>query len=66
MAADKHVNPSAESVWKEYEKGIGFKNQLDLYCTVETNENFFIGKQWEGVKSNGLPMKKFSLVSTVQ
>lgn len=62
---DRHAEPTAESVWKEYEKGKSFKNQIDLFDTVETNENFFIGKQWEGVKANGLPTPVFNFLKRV-
>lgn len=29
---------------------------------METNENFFIGKQWEGVQANGLPTPVFNFL----
>lgn len=57
--------PTHESVWKEYEKGLGFNTQINLYDTVETNENFFIGKQWEGVQANGLPTPVFNFLKRV-
>ncbi|HHT16454.1 MAG TPA: hypothetical protein GXZ77_01855 [Papillibacter sp.] len=53
---------TAESVWKEYEKGLAFKAQIGLFDTVRVNENFFIGKQWEGVASNGLPTPVFNFL----
>jgi len=53
---------TAESVWKEYEKGLAFKEQIGLFETVRVNENFFIGKQWEGVASNGLPTPVFNFL----
>lgn len=56
---------SPESVGKEYRDGIGFNAGIDLYDTVQTNENFFIGKQWEGVKSNGLPTPVFNFLKRV-
>lgn len=54
-----------ELVWKEYEKGIDFKLQIDLFETVKNNENFFIGKQWEGVQSNGLPTPVFNFIKRI-
>lgn len=51
-----------EAVWELYEKGREFKEAIDLYETVNTNENFFIGKQWEGVRSNGLPTPVFNIL----
>ena len=49
----------------EYEAGLKFNQGVDLYDTVQTNENFFIGKQWEGVKSNGLPTPVFNFLKRV-
>lgn len=57
--------PTAESVWKEYEKGLAFKSQIGLFDTVRVNENFFIGRQWEGVASNGLPTPVFNFLKRV-
>lgn len=54
-----------ETVWKEYAKCQGFNTQIDLDDTVEENENFFIGKQWEGVVSNGLPTPIFNFLKRV-
>jgi len=49
----------------EYEAGLKFNNGIDLYDCVQTNENFFIGKQWEGVVSNGLPTPVFNFLKRV-
>lgn len=56
---------TAESVWTEYEKGVSFNSQIDLYDTVRANENFFIGKQWEGVQANGLPTPVFNFIKRI-
>ena len=52
-------------VSKEYEAGLSFNQGIELYDCVQTNENFFIGKQWEGVKSNGLPTPVFNFLKRV-
>lgn len=57
--------PTARDVWAEFEKGIAFKNQINLYDTVKRNEDFFIGKQWEGVQSNGLPTPVFNFIKRI-
>ena len=57
--------PTCEQVWKEYERGLAFNARIDLNDTVETNENFFIGKQWEGVTANGLPTPVFNFLKRV-
>ena len=56
---------SAERIWKEYEGGVTFKQQLDLYDTVKVNEDFYVGRQWEGVQSNGLPTPVFNYIKRI-
>ena len=51
--------------WKLYQKGIDFNGRIDLDEEVKTNENFFIGKQWEGVNANGLPTPVFNFLKRV-
>ena len=58
-------NLSAERIWKEYESGVTFKQQLDLYDTVKVNEDFYVGRQWEGVQSNGLPTPVFNYIKRI-
>lgn len=65
MEGSKKKPQTPNRVWREYDKGIGFKSQLDLFDTVENNENFYIGKQWEGVKSNGLPTPVFNFIKRI-
>ena len=52
-------------ILKQFNKGLDFNNRIELNDTVETNENFFIGKQWEGVQSNGLPKPVFNFLKRV-
>lgn len=54
-----------QSVFTEYNAGLQFCEGIDLYDTVQVNENFFIGKQWEGVQSNGLPTPVFNFLKRV-
>ena len=54
-----------QKVSKEYEAGLSFNQGIELYDCVQTNENFFIGKQWEGVKSNCLPTPVFNFLKRV-
>ena len=57
--------PDAASAWTLYEESERFNSAIDLYDTVRVNENFYIGKQWEGVKSNGLPTPQFNFLKRV-
>ena len=52
-------------VWKRYNEGVRFNDKISLDEEVEVNENFFIGKQWEGVKANGLPTPVFNFLKRV-
>jgi len=52
-------------IWEKYLEGMAYKESIKLPKTVETNENFYIGKQWEGVNSNGLPTPVFNFLKRV-
>lgn len=54
-----------QQIQQRYEKAYDFKQQIGLYDTVKVNEDFFIGKQWEGVESNGLPTPTFNFLKQV-
>lgn len=54
-----------QQVCREYEAGLRFNQGIGLYDCVQTNENFFIGKQWEGVQANGLPTPVFNFLKRV-
>lgn len=58
-------DPGYEKVYKLYNKGVGFNQQIELYENVENNENFYIGKQWEGVQANGNPTPVFNIIRRV-
>lgn len=60
---NQKMNP--QRVAAEYDAGVQFNTGINLYDTVQTNENFFIGKQWEGVRSNGLPTPVFNFLKRV-
>lgn len=48
------ISKEPEAIWKEYEKARQYNQNIDLYDTVKKNENFYIGKQWEGVNAPDL------------
>src|SRR5574344_605127 len=56
---------TSEKIWKLYDKGLKFNGAIDLTDCVKANENFFIGKQWEGVESNGLPTPVFNMLKQI-
>jgi hypothetical protein len=48
--------------WKLYQAGIDYNHKIDLNTTVDTNEAFYAGDQWQGVVSNGLPKPVFNII----
>ena len=57
--------PDVQCVWNFYKDGLKFNDAINLEDTVRANENFFIGKQWEGVQANGLPTPVFNVLKRV-
>jgi len=57
--------PDYRIAWEMYQKGLGYNQQINLDETVRVNENFFIGKQWEGVPSNNLPTPQINILKRV-
>lgn len=57
--------PTVELVRSRYRQTQSFKTALGLYDTVRKNEDFFIGRQWEGVEAGGLPTPVFNFLKRV-
>lgn len=51
--------------WNEYQKGLDYKRKLNLHATVDKNERFYAGDQWNGVRSNGLPTPVLNIIKRV-
>ena len=62
---EKEIKITPELVWKRHSAAVEFNTGINLYENVQVNENFYIGKQWEGVKSNGLPTPVFNFLKRV-
>lgn len=63
--ARKHNPPTREEILRKYEKGYDFNKRINLYDQVKVNEDFYIGNQWEGVESNGLPTPTYNMFKRV-
>ncbi|MBQ2383194.1 MAG: hypothetical protein II290_04055 [Oscillospiraceae bacterium] len=57
--------PTCKQINERFEKAFSFNQQIGLYDTVRVNEDFFVGKQWEGVQHNGLPTPTFNFLKQV-
>lgn len=60
--SDSRLN---EKVWKQFDRGLDFNSKIKLAETASVNEQFFIGKQWEGVQSNGLPTPTMNMLKQI-
>ena len=65
MSKARSKDPTAQEISKKFDKCFQFNQQIGLYDTVEINEKFFIGNQWEGVQSNGLPTPVLNFLKRV-
>ena len=48
------VKVKPEEIWQEYQKAVSYNQRIGLYEQVKQNENFYIGKQWEGLNAPDL------------
>lgn len=59
------INTDPIKIWEEYQNGINYNTAIELYENVTTNENFYIGKQWEGVNAPDLPKPTLNFLKRV-
>ncbi len=48
------ISKTPNEIWNEYNKAVSYNRGIELYETVRKNENFFIGRQWEGLNAPDL------------
>lgn len=63
--AKPSYNGKETDEWKQYQAGIDYNHKIDLYQTVNKNERFYAGDQWNGVVSNGLPTPVFNILKRI-
>ena len=59
----KGLEPQA--IWEEYARGRAYNARHGLYETVKQNENFYIGRQWEGVDAPDLDKPIINILKRV-
>ena len=57
--------PDRIVAWKLYQEGLTFNDHFELDKIVKANEDMVVGKQWEGVVSNGLPTPVYNFLKRV-
>lgn len=48
------IKKEPKQIYDELTKGISYNQRINLYEMVKENENFYLGKQWEGVNAPDL------------
>lgn len=51
--------------WELYEAGVDYKTSVGFFNTVDENWRYYLGDQWHGVVSNGLPTPVFNVIKPV-
>lgn len=59
--AKKDLTP--EALWGRYSRGVSYNERINLYRTVEVCENFYAGKQWEGVDAPDIDKPMINIIS---
>ena len=59
---DGKDRPDVQWGWRNYTDSVAYNTRINLQETVRANENFYIGKQWEGIQANGLPTPQFNFL----
>jgi hypothetical protein len=54
-----------KEIWDEYTTGNAYNAGINLYETVKQNENFFVGRQWEGVNAPDLDKPVMNVLKRV-
>lgn len=56
---------TAQEIAKKHQKDVSYKKKLSLYDNVKKQENFYNGKQWEGVNAPDLPKPTLNFIKRV-
>ena len=59
------IKKKPKEIRAECEKAKAFNQQINLYDTVEKNENFYAGEQWKGVNAPDLDKPVFNILKRV-
>ena len=59
------INNLPEDIFTQYEKGIAYKNTINLYKTVDEAHRLFNGDQWAGLNVKNMPKPVFNLIKRV-
>ncbi len=56
------IKTDPAGIWAEYQKGVTYNTQIDLYDNVKRNNDFYHDRQWEGVNAPDLDKPVFNFL----
>ena len=59
------MKQTPHQIWSEYQRIKQYMADNNLFEIVKTNENFFDGRQWEGIKADNLPKPVINVLQRV-
>ncbi len=59
------IKTEPAQIWQEYQDGIAYNHAMNLYESQKKCENFFNGKQWEGVNAPDLDKPVFNILKRI-
>ena len=60
-----NIKTDPHEIWGEYQDGVEYNQNLDLYETVKDNENFYNDKQWEDLNAPDLDKPTLNFIKPV-
>ena len=61
----KKKEQNITTVWEEYQKGVDYNYQQQLYEKSKRNYNFYLGNQWEGAKLSGIQPITLNIIKSI-
>jgi hypothetical protein len=59
------IKKTADGIWAEFGRAKSYNTSIDLYETSKRCQNFYIGKQWEGLNAPDLAKPVFNVLKRV-
>lgn len=56
------IKTKPEEIWAEYEHGVQYLSNHNIFEIVKINERFWDGNQWEGLEAKNLPKPVFNIL----
>lgn len=61
----KRKEQNITTVWEEYQRGVEYNYQQQLYEKSKRNYNFYLGNQWEGAKLSGIQPITLNIIKSI-